>query len=210
MCKPESSTHLQICQDSLEKYDSRGNEFHSALQNFLAKSDGHSIEEFGAWLFHLPYSYQGRRTAVRYWYEEIVKRSDTLRQSLQDELSELDVDQKENYSAWLKAVSKTKSYRAFVNQKIAPAEKMSSQIGNMYTASIFMGMLSHIAYSESPSKTEEQLLFLAYGSGSKAKVFSGAVNADFDRSSLKGRLENRLQNRRELTFSEYESLHAQS
>ena len=48
---------------------------------------------------------------------------------------------------WKKSASKSSLYQRFVNQKIEAGEKASMQIGNMYTASIFMSFLSLLAVS---------------------------------------------------------------
>ena len=83
------------------------------------------------------------------------------------------------------------------------------RVGNMYTASVFMGLVSAlVGYAERRDLGGKRLGFLSYGSGSKSKVFSGVLRADFA-AQLRGlNLESALVNRRDVNFAEYEALHA--
>jgi hydroxymethylglutaryl-CoA synthase len=45
-----------------------------------------------------------------------------------------------------KKAYKSLMYKDFVNTKISPGEKASSEIGNMYSASVFMSLLSMLNY----------------------------------------------------------------
>jgi hydroxymethylglutaryl-CoA synthase len=73
-----------------------------------------------------------------------------------------------------KAIAKSEDYINFINEKIEKSQRASSEIGNMYTASIFMALLSALqtSFNENEDLTEKEI-FLAYGSGSKSKVFVG-------------------------------------
>ena len=56
----------------------------------------------------------------------------------------------------------------------------------------------------------KRLGFLSYGSGSKSQVFSGVMRADFA-AQLRGlNLEAAIVDRREVSFAEYEALHART
>jgi hydroxymethylglutaryl-CoA synthase len=81
----------------------------------------------------------------------------------------------------------------------------------MYTASIFMGLVSALlGYADRRDLGGKRLGFLSYGSGSKSKVFSGVLRANFA-AQLRGiDLESALDQRRSLTFAEYEALHART
>ena len=58
-----------------------------------------------------------------------------------------------------------------------PGEIASSQIGNMYTASIFMSLLSMLSHQlqNSNNIVGDKVGFISYGSGSKSKIFNGTV-----------------------------------
>ena len=75
----------------------------------------------------------------------------------------------------LKAIAQTDEYKKFSCRKIEITQRASSEIGNMYTASIFMALLSafQVSYENGEDLAGKRNRFLAYGSGSKSKVFAG-------------------------------------
>ena len=90
-----------------------------------------------------------------------------------------------------------------------PAELASSLIGNLYTGSIFMGFLSTLAYLY---ESEKQIAgntfgFLAYGSGSKSKVFEGVIQDEWKSALTSVNLFETLNKSFEIDFNTYESLH---
>ena len=113
--------------------------------------------------------------------------------------------------ALAKVWSKSAAYKAYVAEKIGPGEAASMRVGNMYTASIFMGLVSAlVGYADRRDLGGKRLGFLSYGSGSKSKVFSGVLRADFAAQLRRLDLEGALVKRREVSFAEYESLHART
>lgn len=140
-------------------------------------------------IFHLPYAFHGKRV-----FTEIY--------SLENGLSyETQEDQK--------AVAKSESYLQFINEKIEKTQRASSEIGNMYTASIFMALLSALqtSYNENEDLTGKEIGFLAYGSGSKSKVFTGKISANWTKVVSKWNLFESLKNRTPINFEIYEKLH---
>jgi hydroxymethylglutaryl-CoA synthase len=148
-------------------------------------------------IMHLPYSFQGRR--------------------MLSEIYALDAENKvisgeENpaeYQNKLKEISKSEEYKNFVTQKLQPAEIASSLIGNLYTGSIFMGLLSTLAHFFD-TKNEivgKKFGFMAYGSGSKSKVFEGTIQPEWKSAMGKVALFETLEKSQEITFESYEKLH---
>ena len=148
-------------------------------------------------IMHLPYSFQGRRMLSE------IYALDAATPILSG--SEAPAD----YQNKLKEVSKSEEYRAFVTQKLQPAEIASSLIGNLYTGSIFMGFLSTLAHFADTKKdvSGKKFGFLAYGSGSKSKVFEGTIQADWQLAVAKAQLFETLEQSHEIDFSTYEKLH---
>lgn len=148
-------------------------------------------------IMHLPYSFQGRR--------------------MLSEIYALDADTKiisgdespTDYQNKLKDVSKSDEYRTFVSQKLQPAEIASSLIGNLYTGSIFMGLLSTLAhfYDSKNDVSGKKFGFLAYGSGSKSKVFEGTIQPDWKTAVAAVNLFETLEKSFEIGFETYEKLH---
>ena len=148
-------------------------------------------------IMHLPYSFQGRRMLSEIYALDAVNPIISGNESPAD------------YQNKLKEVSKSEEYRAFVNQKLQPAEIASSLIGNLYTGSIFMGFLSTLAHFAKNNTTiaGKKFGFLAYGSGSKSKVFEGTIQADWQLAVAKAQLFETLEQSHEIDFATYEKLH---
>ena len=87
----------------------------------------------------------------------------------------------ENSEDWVKKAYKSNLYKDFIKEKIMPGEIASSQIGNMYTASIFMSLLSMLSHQLQNSNNiiGNKVGFISYGSGSKSKIFNGTIMNDW-------------------------------
>ncbi len=140
-------------------------------------------------IFHLPYAFHGKRV-----FTEIY--------SLENGLSYQSSEEQ-------KAVAKSEDYMKFINEKIEPSQRASSEVGNMYTASIFMALLSamQVSYDQNENLEDQEIGFLAYGSGSKAKVFVGKVGKSWREVVQKWNVFENLKNRKAIDFETYEKLH---
>lgn len=140
-------------------------------------------------IFHLPYAFHGKRV-----FTEIY--------SLENGLSYETPEEQ-------KAVAKSDDYIQFINDKIEKSQRASSEIGNMYTASIFMALLSALqtSFNENEELAGQQIGFLGYGSGSKSKVFAGKVSENWKKVTEKWNLFESLKNRTAIDFDTYEKLH---
>lgn len=177
-----------------------------ALEHFATQKKVNPALDWDKVVMHLPYAFQGRRMLVNF-YLEWMKENGKWNEVVDAMGSEQPSDPAEA-KAWVKAFSKSDYYRAYVAKALAPAERASSLIGNMYTASIFMGLLSTLCDAEDKGQNLEGMTvgFMGYGSGSKAKVFEGTVEAGWNKvGALK--LFNKLDERVTVDFSTYESWH---
>ncbi|WP_267405066.1 MULTISPECIES: hydroxymethylglutaryl-CoA synthase [unclassified Chryseobacterium] len=147
---------------------------------------------YEAWkylIFHLPYAFHGKRV-----FTEIY--------SLENGLSYETPEEQ-------KAVAKSEDYIQFINDKIEKSQRASSEIGNMYTASIFMALLSALqtSFNDNEELAGQEIGFLGYGSGSKSKVFAGKVSDNWKNVVAKWDLFEGLKNRTAINFETYEKLH---
>ncbi|WP_202700588.1 hydroxymethylglutaryl-CoA synthase family protein [Flavobacterium sp. UGB4466] len=148
-------------------------------------------------IMHLPYSFQGRRMLSE------IYTLDSAEKIISENIEPAD------YQAKIKEVAKSEEYRNFVTEKLQPAELASSLIGNLYTGSIFMGLLSTLAHYYDTNKeiAGTQFGFLAYGSGSKSKVFEGTIQPEWKAALANVKLFENLKESKEIDFNTYESLH---
>mgnify|MGYP001286014670 FL=1 len=188
-------------QFSNESYKER---VYEAMENFNSQNNRNILNEWEKMVFHLPYAFHGRRMIVDKWvtWMETNGKSEIIYSEVGKPSSNLDKE-------WIKKVSKSDIYKKFVDEKIAPGEKASSEIGNMYTASIFMSLISSLVEALSVNKDiiNKKIGFISYGSGSKAKVFEGTIQDNWKSKIEKINLFELLDSRKKITISEYENLH---
>jgi len=136
-------------------------------------------------LMHLPYCFQARRTFVEIYAKE------------------------NNLEEDIKIIAKSSDYLNLVTKTIFPSEIASGQIGNMYTGSIFLGMLSTLCFhlQNEADLAGKKMGFIAYGSGSKSKVFEAEVASDWKSIISKINLFETLDNSTEIDFGTYIELH---
>lgn len=148
-------------------------------------------------VMHLPYAFQGRRMLTEIYALDASNQIITGDESVAE------------YQNKLKEVSKSDEYQHFVAQKLQPAEIASSLIGNLYTGSIFMGLLSTLChvYATNTNVTGQKFGFLAYGSGSKSKVFEGTLQNTWQEAIASVDLFKTLEKSHEINFETYEKLH---
>jgi hydroxymethylglutaryl-CoA synthase len=148
-------------------------------------------------IMHLPYSFQGRRMLSE------IYALDSADKIISENIEPAD------YQNTIKEVGKSDEYKKFVTEKLQPAELASSLIGNLYTGSIFMGLLSTLAHYYDTKKdiAGTKFGFLAYGSGSKSKVFEGTIQPEWQSALAKTKLFENLEESTEIGFETYERLH---
>lgn len=146
-------------------------------------------EDWRYLIFHLPYAFHGKRVFTELY-------------SIEHHLSYETPEEQ-------KSVAKSEEYVSFINHKIEPSQRASSEVGNMYTASVFMALMSamQVSYDQNEDLNGQKIGFLAYGSGSKAKVFAGKVGPSWRKVVEKWNVFEALKNRTSISFETYEKLH---
>jgi len=156
----------------------------------LNGKNGIGFDDWSQILMHLPYCYQARRTFVEIYADELTHGNEA---ELRD----------------MRAIAKSAGYLEFVQNRIQPSEMGSAKVGNIYTGSIFLGLLSTLSYLRDTNENIEGRTFgfLAYGSGSKAKVFEGRISKEW-RAAMDGvDLFGYLDELEAIDFGTYEDLY---
>lgn len=168
---------------------------YDAYQHFKknSKQTGPTYQNWENIVMHLPYCYQARRTFIEIYAQE------------QFGLNSSDVDYKDQ----IKTISKSDDYLLFVNKTIYPSEIASAQVGNLYTGSLFLALLSTLSYhlDKKHAIVGKKIGFIAYGSGSKSKVFEAEVQPDWQNAISTCYLFETLDNSIEIDFDTYLRLH---
>lgn len=167
-------------------------------------------------IFHLPYAYQGRRMFAEIFYLELINagrwsavEAETGIHPPAREVYESEDSYQRAYGHFLRLLGKSAAYKRFVAEKIEKGERASSKVGNMYTGSIFLSLMSTLSIDlhEGLEMQGKPIGFFAYGSGSKSKVFEGMVMPDWADRVRQFSLFEKLAERQAIDYTTYELLH---
>ena len=172
---------------------------------------------------HLPYSNMGKKALaylVRHEWRQLPRWNKILndiemkepipkdpRGTIESVLGDSDFMTKDH--EFTKLFTKTPEYQEVYESKLSSSLIASSMIGNLYTASLYLGFRSSLEFEFKKGIDLEgkRIGFGSYGSGSSAMVFSGVVQSDFKDIVRHMDLEAEIGSRRKLTWEEYEELH---
>jgi len=188
-------------QFSNESYQER---VYEAIENFNEQNKRNILNDWENIIFHLPYAFHGRRMIINKWLDWMNEND-----KIEEVYSEIGKPESNQDKDWVKKVSKSRLYKKFVEDKIAPGEMASSEIGNMYTASIFMSLISSLVDASNNDKKfeDKKIGFISYGSGSKAKIFEGTVQKNWNEKTNTIKLFDGLNKRKKISIDIYEKLH---
>ena len=118
-------------------------------------------------------------------------------------------EQEKAKNAYRRLISKTLQYQHFTKEKIEKTQKASALVGNQYTGSIFLALMStlEIDLTDQTDLNHKKIGFCAYGSGAKSKVFQGILQPGWEKVAKEFHLFDRLSKRRAIDAKTYEALH---
>lgn len=82
--------------------------------------------------------------------------------------------------------------------------KFSREVGNLYTGSLYLGLLSYLVNA---AEANEKMLFFSYGSGAVGEIYSGEIQPDFEKVIDKDAILTMLDNRQKMSISDYEKMY---
>lgn len=172
---------------------------------------------------HLPYSNMGKK-ALAYllrhewrklprWkkiIEKIGMREPTPkdpRGTIESVLADTDFMTKDH--EFTKKFTKTEEFQETYDAKLSSSLIASQMIGNLYTASLYLGFRSSLEFEFQKGTDLEgkRVGFGSYGSGSSAMVFSGIILPRYKEIVKDMNLEAEIGNRVKLSLEEYEAIH---
>src|SRR3990167_580346 len=108
-----------------------------------------------------------------------------------------------------KLFTKTMEFQEVYEAKLASSLIASKMIGNLYTASLYLGFRSSLEFEFQNGVELEgkRIGFGSYGSGSSAMVFSGVIQPSYKQVVKDMNLEAELGKRKKLSLEEYEEIH---
>ena len=176
-------------------------------------------EDWKRIIMHLPYAFQAKRMfPAVFAYERRERASwDDVEDEIGlppsiddfDETPEGIIEHERAMDAYRRAISKTEAYRAFHAERIEKGQRASSLIGNQYTGSIFLALMSTFESDYEADSLLEGNRFgmCGYGSGAKAKVFEGIVSDRWREVVASWNMFERMAGRLAIDKMTYEALH---
>jgi hydroxymethylglutaryl-CoA synthase len=196
-----------------------------ALETGLIKiNEGETILDHIDYLcMHLPYANMGKK-AISYllrreWrnlprWKRIVEQTGMQEPVPKDPRGTIEsILADEEYMAkdheFTKLFTRTKEYRAFYEDKLESSLIASSLIGNLYTASLYLGFRSclEFEFQKGIDLAGKRFGFGSYGSGSSAMVFSGIIQPTYKEIVKSMNLESEIGERVKLSLHDYEEIH---
>ena len=107
-----------------------------------------------------------------------------------------------------RAFMQTSFYNEVFEKKMASSLEASTIIGNLYTASMYMGFRSllEFEYRKGTDLESMRVGFGSYGSGSSAMVFTGLIQSEYKEIVGGMNLEEEIGPRKKISIDEYERL----
>jgi len=114
-----------------------------------------------------------------------------------------------NDHQFTKLFTSTEMYAELYESKLASSLIASKMIGNLYTASLYLGFRSSLEfeYQKGVDLEGKRVGFCSYGSGASAMIFSGVIQPEYEQVVKDMNLEAELGPRTKLSLDEYEELH---
>jgi len=111
-----------------------------------------------------------------------------------------------------KEFMKTGYYREVFDKKMSSSLEASALIGNLYTASMYMGFRSLVEFENNKGIDlyNKRVGFGSYGSGCSAMVFSGIFQEQCKEIANKMDLDKEIGQRTKISIEDYEKLHNNS
>ena len=186
--------------------------------------DGETILDHVDYLnMHLPYSNMGKKALaylVRHeWrdlprWERIIEEIGMKEPIPKDPRGTIesvleDSEFMANDHQFTKLFTSTEMYAELYESKLASSLIASKMIGNLYTASLYLGFRSSLEfeYQKGIDLEGKRVGFCSYGSGASAMIFSGVIQPEYDQVVKDMNLEAELGPRTKLSLDEYEELH---
>ena len=186
-------------------------------------NDGESItDHIDLFTVHLPYRKMGEKALaylLRHEWRTLPRWQNVIREIgfsepvLNDHRGTIesiltDTEFMEADEKFRKRFMTTSFYNEVYEKKMSSSLEASSMIGNLYTASMYMGFRSLLEYEFRKNNDLEGLRigFGSYGSGSSAMVFSGVIQPGYKQIVKHMNLEEEINPRVKLSMEEYQIL----
>ena len=165
--------------------------------------------------FHTPFPGMVRKAAALGFRHSI--RGTSIEEDLAEEIGHQPrPDAFEDTEAYLGAIKEyteklreTSVYEEWYERTVEPTLGISEQVGNWDTGSVHLARASGLyqAVETDRDLVGQRLLVASYGSGAQAEIHAETVQAGFEDELSQLNIFEQIENRRDISFSEYEQIH---
>ena len=190
----------------------------------ITLKDGESItDHIDLFSVHLPYRKMGEKALaylLRHEWRYLPRWKQVIRElGMEEPLPKdprgtiesilADIEFMKSDEKFRRAFMQTSFYNEVYERKMSSSLEASAIIGNLYTASMYMGFRSllEFEYKKGVELEGKRVGFGSYGSGSSAMVFSGVIQPGYKEVVKRMNLEEEIGIRTKLSMEEYERLH---
>ena len=190
----------------------------------ISLKDGESItDHIDYFSVHLPYRKMGEKALaylLRHEWRSLPRWRQVIRElGMEEPLPKdprgtiesilADVEFMKTDDKFRRTFMQTSFYNEVYEKKMASSLEASAIIGNLYTASMYLGFRSllEFEYKKGVELEGKRVGFGSYGSGSSAMVFSGTIQPGYKEVVKEMNLEEEIGVRTKLSMEEYEKLH---
>ena len=149
------------------------------IQNGRTKGSLLTVNEFDAIVFHSPFCKLVQKSFARLDLNDFVEASNTERSSKyegMESFSSIELE-KTYFDRDVEKAFMAHSLKSF-QEKTKPSLNMSTNVGNMYTASLYGGLASYICSKPSEELVGNRVALFSYGSGLISSFFSLKVRRE--------------------------------
>lgn len=172
---------------------------------------------------HLPYSNMGKKALaylVRHEWRHLPRWKPLIKKigmeepipkdprgTIESVLADQEFMQKDH--EFTRRLSETDEFLEVYETKLVSSLIASKMVGNLYTASLYLGFRSTLEfeYQKGIDLTNKRFGFGSYGSGASAMVFSGVIQESYAEIVKEMNIEVEIGPRKKLTLEEYEMIH---
>ncbi|WP_224268543.1 hydroxymethylglutaryl-CoA synthase [Haloprofundus salinisoli] len=186
-----------------------------ALEDYESVAGDTHPDDFEYIPFHTPFPGMVRKAALL-GYRHMTRGTD-VEDAMTDEIGrqprEADFESWEEYESairdYMGTLKETEEYREWYARAIEPTLAISEQVGNWYTGSVHIARISALKNAAEAGRTLEgdRLLVGSYGSGAQAEIHAETVCEGWLDEIRALNVNDQLERRYELSYSEYEQVH---
>ena len=186
--------------------------------------EGKSVLDYIDFLnMHLPYSNMGKKALaylLRHEWRSLPRWNKITEQigmkepvpknpigTIESVLSDKEFMEKDH--EFTKKLTQTDEFQEVYDTKLASSLIASKMIGNLYTASLYLGFRSclEFEFQKGVDLEGKRFGFASYGSGSSAMIFSGVIQPAYKEIVKDMNLESEMGQRVKLSLDDYEQIH---